>query len=516
MPEAQAIPRSAAALAVAVSLAALATALFAGRIVALLRSGPLPVFPGAEDEAYYVARLQVTAAGWAVLLPALVLLVPPLLSALRAAPSRTAPWRTLAALAAAALVASSLLPRRPTGDENAYLLMASSVARRGTLDVADADESLHRSLAARPGENRSLHDPGLSLLLALPWLALREHGARIACTILGLALGAVTFRLLPPRVAAPFALVLVVSFPIAAFAPLVLPEIAGALALAVLFSELVVGASPTFRGALAAVALPWLHVRFLAPAVLLVAWGLARRQTRGRAASRIAIPLAASLSVLALFHERWFGSPSPWAMWRGRGSLLYPEQLVPGSLGVLVDQQAGLLPWAPLFLLCPLGALLLWSRRRDVVVGALALTASVVGPGILHCWWGGWSPAARFLVAATAPLAVLAAEGLAGVREHSQLGRRLVAVLVGLQIAIGAFCLAVPGKLYGTFEDLPRNYVLDLLGRASRVDSTWLLPSLLSRPGTAATLHALILVVLWLGGSWAIARQLRRPARGAS
>ncbi|HTO09971.1 MAG TPA: hypothetical protein VMQ51_00270 [Candidatus Binatia bacterium] len=492
------------ALAVGLGLGAVATAVLADRIAPLS----------------YVARHRTTALGWAVILPALVLLAGPVLACLGArsgAPVWTLRQRwTMALLAGSALFASALLPRSPAGDEPAYLAMAASLASHGTLDVAGADESLHRSAASRPGENRSIHDPGMSALLAVPWLVLGLAGARVAGVLLAVALIAVTRRLLAetlaPDIADPLSLVLAVSFPVAAYAALLFPEVAGALALAILFAELVAGASPTIIGAIAATALPWLHVRFLAPAALLAVWGLKRRATRARAATRVVLPLAVSLVARSLLHQRWFGSPSPLAAWEGRDSLLSLDAIIPGTLGILVDQQAGLLLWGPLFLFAPMGAWALWQRRPDVVVGALALTATVASPGILHQWWAGWSPAARFLVAATAPLALLFGAGLAAARADARLGWHLVRAVVVAQLAIGAFCLAVPRRLFGTVEVAPRNYVLDLVGRVAGIDTAWLAPTLIARPGAASTIHAALLVALWLAGSWLLVRRLRRIA----
>lgn len=517
-------PRAILVAAGVLALVSLAAALLADSVAAWLLAGPLPVFPGHREAAYYADQLRVAALSWGVILPALILLAGVVLSpsdAPQAGQSARFRFAVLGVVAFAALTASALTPRRLTGDEPAYQAMALSLARDGTLDVANADETLHRSPAAKPGENRSVHDPGLSMVLALPAVAGGARAARCAGALLALALVA-ALRL--PSAASlageaatdRAALAIAVSFPVAAYAPMLLPELAGAVAVTVLFVEVVIAARPSFLSAAAVAALPWLHVRFLPPAALLTLWVLWRRSGRRRGLLMVAAPLVATLGVMAAAHLRWFGSPSPFAMWRGREELVSIASLIPGTFGILVDQQAGLLIWAPLFLLVPLGAGGLWRRRPDVVVGAVAVAAACAGPGVLVEWWGGWSPPARFLVAAIGPLCFLAATGLVETERRGFPGRVLARVLLAAQLMIGAFCLAVPGKLFGTFEARPRNYVLDLAGRAIGVDTTWLVPSLLSQPGASSTVHAALLVVAWALMTWALSRtgsHQRRSAR---
>ena len=52
-------------------------------------------------------------------------------------------------------------------------------------------------------------------------------------------------------------------------------------------------------------------------------------------------------------------------MRHGETGLFDPERLLNGIPGTILDQQYGLLWWAPLLMLAPFGALLLWKRAPD-------------------------------------------------------------------------------------------------------------------------------------------------------
>src|SRR6266446_378429 len=106
---------------------------------------------------------------------------------------------------------------------------------------------------------------------------------------------------------------------------------------------------------------------------------------------------------------------------RGRGGEIYSLHAVglslrtlPESLpGLLLDQEFGLLVYAPVFALALPGFIQHWRKdRRDslvvlALVGAVFLTA-----GTWHMWRGGWNPPARFLVPLVPALALLVGAAL--------------------------------------------------------------------------------------------------------
>ena len=88
-------------------------------------------------------------------------------------------------------------------------------------------------------------------------------------------------------------------------------------------------------------------------------------------------------------------------------------EIVTRVFGLLIDQEHGLLAYAPVYLLIIPGALITRKtnrrRFRDACVLVAAYLIPVLMPAInKHGWDGGWSPAARFLVPITPILFVLA------------------------------------------------------------------------------------------------------------
>jgi hypothetical protein len=127
--------------------------------------------------------------------------------------------------------------------------------------------------------------------------------------------------------------------------------------------------------------------------------------------------------------------------------------------GILVDQEFGLLPYAPIYLLAPVGAALLWSARPRLARGLLLVIAVYVGLIVFpvtnaHSWEGGWNPAARFLTPIV-PLLAVAAFAAAARVPRAALGG-----LVALQIAISAYAWQNPKILWN-----------DSTGRAAACDA---------------------------------------------
>jgi hypothetical protein len=82
-----------------------------------------------------------------------------------------------------------------------------------------------------------------------------------------------------------------------------------------------------------------------------------------------------------------------------------------GALGLMFDRTFGLIPRAPVFLVCALGALVLWRRGPSPLLVALGLgwIASFIYIASLAFWWADGGPPSRYLVAGFPLLAVLLA-----------------------------------------------------------------------------------------------------------
>ncbi len=496
--------------------AAALLAAFARPAAQALLASPLGLFPGGRESAHYAAALRGAALGWLAALPALLLAAALLCrqwhEAVGGARPRPPAAAALVLVLAALLGAAAAVPHQPTGDEPAYLAMARSLARDGDLVLAPDDPAMHLSPAA--AAPRSLHDPGLPALLAAPDAAAGDLGVRCAevglAILLLVAVRALLGSAVPDSQAVLMTVLLAASFPVAVYARLALPELTGAACLTLLHLRLWRQRRTGAATAAALALLPWLHVRLLLPALLYAGVGASHARPRRRAVLLSLLPLAGSLVVMVLLHLRWFGSPSPFAAWYGRSHLLTAAAVLPGSLGILLDQQYGLLVWAPFLLLLPLGAAALWREHRDETALLAAAVVLTAGPGVLHQWWAGWSPPSRFLVPAVGLLALPAALGLARALAGDYADRVAAGVLLSAQALVGAVAVLLPGKLYGTLEATPRNYFLDLVGRATGLDTTWILPSLRSSAGTGPILHAAALVAVWLLVCALWDRRLRR------
>src|SRR6185369_17162590 len=87
---------------------------------------------------------------------------------------------------------------------------------------------------------------------------------------------------------------------------------------------------------------------------------------------------------------------------------------LPESLpGLLLDQEFGLLVYAPVFALVVSGLVLLWRRdRKAAVVTATGIAVTVFTAAAWPMWRGGFNPPARFLVPVLPLLALCVAAAL--------------------------------------------------------------------------------------------------------
>jgi hypothetical protein len=113
--------------------------------------------------------------------------------------------------------------------------------------------------------------------------------------------------------------------------------------------------------------------------------------------------------------------------------------------GLTIDQEFGLLPYAPILILVPLGLATMRDRRSAaaIVFVSVCYVSLILWPVTnVHGWMGGWSPAARFMV----PIVPLLALALPSAFLHSP--RVLLVMLIVLQIAIDAYMWQNPKNLW--------------------------------------------------------------------
>jgi hypothetical protein len=163
--------------------------------------------------------------------------------------------------------------------------------------------------------------------------------------------------------------------------------------------------------------------------------------------------------------------------------------------GWLIDQEHGLLPYAPVYFLVPAGWLSLWKRDRPLCAALTLVIAAYVGVMTVpllnaHGWRGGWSPAARFLVPVAPFLCILLFAGIARVR----LMPAPVWMLVAVQVAIDAILWQHPGLLWN--DGVGSSALLTFLDGSGRLSA--LVPSLVP-PVTTRTVRAIVAIAAgWL------------------
>ncbi len=364
------------------------------------------------------------------------------------------------------------------GDEPHYLVIVESLLRDGDLQVENNYEagdyrafvpsgplpphSINRGL---DGVMYSVHAPGLPLLIAPAYGLAGRAGATLVMAALGAAASLAVFLLAQSLVGPGPALVtwLAVSFstPWLMHGWLIFPEMVAACiaswALWWLWQEsrhteevgkTDRGARWLWRGLLIGT-LPWFHAKFVVLcAGLAVVLGVAVWRRPGRLAA-FAAPIAALIASWFFAFYLMYGVADPTMPYGGLGAIedLAWANVPRGMLGLLFDQEFGLLLHAPVYLLLPFGVapLLRGGRHRVLLVSAAAVGgAFLVSATRYYMWWGGLSVPARFLVPVLPFLAPVLAVAIAHLATQPR-GRALVAVTLGMTLAASTVLVVDPG-----------------------------------------------------------------------
>jgi hypothetical protein len=122
-------------------------------------------------------------------------------------------------------------------------------------------------------------------------------------------------------------------------------------------------------------------------------------------------------------------------------------EMVTRSIGLLVDQEFGLLMYAAVYLLALAGVRPLAKSQRDVAWSALFVIACYLALIVcpltnVHGWTGGWNPAGRFVTPIVPLLGMFVCPGL-------RRAPRVAAIaVVTLQVAISAYVWQHPKTLW--------------------------------------------------------------------
>ena len=393
----------------------------------------LPYFPASVPPSFLIWQGPTEAFVWSIAIAGVVAVRLRKVPSLLVSPAH-APWIAGALVAVAALaVFSQVRGVIPGGDEPHYLAATQSILKDFDLRVANnyangdyldyfpgrlEPHFLKRSIS---GEIYSIHAPGVSIVI-LPAFAVAGYAGAVMTMVLIAALTAAIMWHLAWRVSGSAASAWAGVTAVFATTPYffhiftIYPEVIGGASVAIgvwLLIDLANGREVDSRRLVATGAalalLPWLHSRF---AVIAGALGVVI-VLRLRSWRSPMIPIARFLSVPAIAGAAWFaffwmiwGSVSPTAPY-GPDTSTSSSYILRGLIGLMVDQQFGLLATAPVYLIAIAGFVAL-ARQWPRLAVELALVAVpyAIAVASYAMWWAGSAAPARFLIAVL-PLAAL-------------------------------------------------------------------------------------------------------------
>jgi hypothetical protein len=358
-----------------------------------------------------------------------VVLWPPLTNA------RAAPWIASALMLLCSVGGFAALRHRlPGGDEPHYLVITQSMLLDGDLQIENnhlrGDYHAYHANNIPPdflrrgvnGQIYSIHAPGVSAIVLPSFAVAGYRGVIVTIAVLcALAVGLMwrTVHLLTVDARASWAAVIATSFSVTYFfhTLVIFPDSIGAVVVAGVVAMLVrcevmpKEVKRSHFGALGVAlgVLPWLHTRFaLIAGVAGLCMVLRILQRRDRWRSLAAFVTPPVILAIAWFSYFWiiYGTANPAAPYNeSRQNSL--DWMLNGTVGLLVDQQFGLVSNAPVLALAPLGLVLMWRTRSRLAIELLAISLPYFAAvSSFAMWWAGWSAPARFLVTLL-PLAVL-------------------------------------------------------------------------------------------------------------
>ena len=176
-----------------------------------------------------------------------------------------------------------------------------------------------------------------------------------------------------------------------------------------------------------------LHARNIGLTIPLTALALhgLRDPARRREAGAFALGVSALVAVRTGINYLFWGTllSNPHARlggWPGWAALA--GETTTRTIGLLVDQEFGLLIYAPVYAVALWGARALMKTRRDVALSVFVTAGLYVALIIcpltnVHGWTGGWNPAARFLTPIVPLLGLFVFAGLRAAPQATR-GRR--------------------------------------------------------------------------------------------
>ena len=489
----------------------------------------IPFLPGLADQVPLVLLLAgpvrwvigITAVG-AVLFP----FVPVRLRTAAQTIDLRPTWIFAAGLVVALLLGTWVsLKQGVGGDEPHYLVITQSLLGDGDLRIENQHQKeqyrsyfnnvlpMHYLRRGLDGVIYSIHAPGLPALLMPAFAIGGARGAIVFIGVLAALTGVAVFLIVRRFSGAPSAVFawmsLALTTPFIFHSWLIYPETPAAclVAWAALWfvgRERVSWWRWVLRGA-AIWYWPWLHAKFAVLLAVFVAAFVVQSAKRREwsAVPALIVPVGASVAGwLGLFYLL-YGVADPTIAYgdSAAGDQLNWGNLPRGMLGLLFDQEYGLLFHAPIYLLVPLG--LWWMLRSSGLAGLAVLTLALFAVFVssttrYYMWWGGSSVPARFLVPIL-PLGAIAI-GVAMARLARPL-KGVAWLLLFLSVAMTFVMVQQPAS-YMMFNDRDgTGRIAELIGGSAGL--TVVLPSFLWADWTAQLPQLAVYLAGLAGGALA-------------
>jgi len=425
----------------------------------------------------------------------------------------------IASGAAAARLTGTVL--FPAGDEPHYLVIAQSLWRDGDFRIennhqrGDYREYFSRDLdphyltRGADGEIYSIHPVGLPIALAPVYGVGGYRAVLLALIAMAAAAAGLMWRSVATATGSPGAATFAWAV-IAGSAPYlfnsftVYPEIAAALAVMVALTT----RHPLVLG-LACGVLPWLSTKYAPMSAILLVTGAGTFPLKNVSVSAIAKaagPYGALLAAWFGFFYWIWGSPLPQAPY---GAMVQTTgwNLIFGAPGLLFDQEYGLLPYAPAYILAATGLWTMWraggSSRWTAVRHLLVFGALLGTVGAFRIWWGGSAspgrPIASGLLVLGLPMATAFAAAPAGSARRAA---QHLLMWIGVGIAL-TMVFAQEGLLIANGRDGTSSL---LEWWSPRWELWTLAPTFIHHEAPTALAHSLVWLLVAGLVAWALAR----------
>ncbi|MBV8086851.1 MAG: hypothetical protein JO247_18755 [Chloroflexi bacterium] len=343
----------------------------------------------------------------------------------------------------------------------------------------------HNSIGTVPAGLYTKHGLGVSLLI-LPFWALGQRTAVVLFLNAVGALVAVNVFLLSRDaseklwIAVAVWLAFTFTNPLMSYSYLIFPEILAALFTVYAFRRIRAEENNGWQSAAIGgciAFLPWLHARFVLISAALFMYWFWRHFWQAASLSRISIlpllPVSLSAAVMLDFYFYLYRSFLPNAQDHG-GTSGFTGTLY-AAAGLFLDQQWGLLVYAPVYLVAlAAGLVFLWRRPKEAGWWLAILVPYFVLVANYRVWWGEWCPPARYLVATLPLLALPLASMLGQARWPWVVGALSLPLALASWAAMAGF-LADPQLMYN--QPTGQSQLLFWLADRTGVDLTGAIPS---------------------------------------